>query len=678
MPTGNVVTLGLQRLRTRLRTLAAARGRRPGRQDIAALVDRIASCRTGFLDFGQTSDLEFTSLARGLSQLNTRLIGLRTETAALEAVLQDRDEERAISSAYSLYKDSVDLVRSNAGIAVSAQQQLTEVEGTLVKCCHDRETFERDHLFLRIVTLSIRIEASRLPPEAQSVFLNVASAISETGERIQTCTSTAFARIEAVIAESQAARAELDKTEQALQQKARKSIETIQRELGALQTALAPCADESRAIGELLATAQPQTLQVIVALQHQDIVRQQLEHVSEGFQDLEDHLRVAQQPGGTFRAGPKIEWDYVDHAARIQAAQLGASRTEIEGAGTAVIGGLQALLDTSAAMVERFAAMEEAASAALGNCRIAEMFSQELKELTKIIEQSQQANARTARLVDRIEEVVRLFSEEIGRYELDVKIVALNAQIAAARLSSADALNKLAEETSHVSDTNARVTHELSANLQSNLGRLERVKTEGATFLGIVTRERSQLEQGLQTVGGKLARLVERVRTGAAQARKEFEPVHYDCRALLSGLSFPAQIEDTFGPSTQLCRELVAASASSARTDAPSASALAKIKQHQDRYTMEKENATHAASLGQAPVVATTAASAAAVENIELFDAPVVAPTATHAIAPSIPATPVATPVSATSAAQTSPSDTPPPTPLPAAASDLGDGIELF
>lgn len=612
MPTRPSIARALEWLRTGLRRFGRAQ---PRREVVAGFLTQIAACREGLHGFGQSSDQEFTDLAKGLSQLSSRLAAIRIQTAGLDAVLQDRDEERAISSAYALYKDSVDLVHANAGIAVSAQARLIEVETALMESCQNRQEFDRDLLFLRIVTLSIRIEASRLPPETQPVFLNVSSAIAETGDRIQKCTNTAFGRIETVISESRTARAELSATEKELQRKASASIDTIQRELSDLQAGLAPCVEQSKAIGELFTTAQPQTMAVIGALQHQDIVRQQLEHVSESFQDLEQHFEATQVPGGRSREGQKLEWNYVHQIARIQIAQLEASRTEIDGAGSAVIGGLQALLDTSTAMVERFSSMESAAATALDHCNIAKMFSRELQGLTNVIEQSQQANARTTRLVERIEEVVRDFSNEISRYDLDVKIVALNAQIAAARLSSVDALNRLAEETCKVSDANAQSTRKLTVELMANLEKLQLVKKEGTEFLTIVTTEKIQLERGLVSVTEKLARLVARVRDGSVQARSEFEPLHADCQALLAHLNFPTLSESTFAPALALSRALIALSTASVMIGAPSTAVLAKIKKHQDRYTMKQENATHATALQLRPV-------ASADEAIELCDEP--------------------------------------------------------
>ena len=592
-----------------------AQASRPTCEDVSALLIQIEVCRVELLGFCRTSDQEFSSLAQGLSRLNSSLAELRIQTGSLEAVLQDSDEDRAISSAYSLYNDSVDLVNVSAEIVGAAQKELNQVEAALVESCRSREAFEREHVLQSVVTQSIWSEASHLSVEEQSIFLNVASAIAVSADKVQICTARAFGRIEEVIVECRATRAELKETEHALHDQARKSIEKIQHELSAMQVALALSVDQSRAIGGWLAATQPQTRVVIGALQHQDIVRQQMEHVSEGFRDLYDHFHAAQAPVHGVRTTLGVEWDYVHYAARIQAAQLVASRNEIEHSGTAVIGGLRTILDTSAAMVVRFSSMETVAATTLDQCHIAELFSRELQEIIRIINQSQQANIRTARLVNRIEEIVRLSTEEIGGYEREVKTLAVNTQMAVARLSPANALHKLAEKASHVSDASAHMARKLSTDLQASIGQLQTVKRETTDFLAIVTKEKAQLERGLHVVSEKLIRLVQRVHSGSVQARREFEPVHDDCGAFLDNLAFPALIEVTFGPATRFCAKLVAMTAS-VGSGTPSEAALIKIKQHQSRYTMQKENATHVAALGSA----SAALAEAKGEDIELFD----------------------------------------------------------
>jgi hypothetical protein len=665
---------------------------------------RLATTRAALRDFGQASDGEFTALARGLGRVNPRLAEVRERSNALDRLLRDQDEERPIASAYALYKNSVDLVHANAGIAVSAQGQLSTIERALASACGTREAFRRDHLFLRIVTLGIRIEASRLPPDAQAVFLNVAAAIGETGERIGTCTEAAFDQLQAIIASSVAARADLAASEASLHREARQSIETIQHELQVLQQAIAPASAHSARIAAQFAAAQPQALAIISALQHQDIVRQQLEHVAEGFGDLEAHLEPA-----AAGAAP-IEWDYVLHAARIQQAQLAGARTEIEKAGRTVTDGLGTLLATIETMVAEFGAMETAAAGALDRCRIVELFEHEITQLSAIVERSRKSNERTTVLVDQISGVVRLFSEEISRYELDVKIVALNAQIAAARLESADALNKLAEQTSRLADTNAQMTRQLSGTLHESLDQLERVKREGADFVAIVTRERGELQANVGSVSRKLARLVGRVRTGSSEVRQCFAPVQADCTALLRELRFPELIGTTFAPAVALCTELEHLAAARARGGV-SADAAARIERHQQRYTMRKEEATHSAAL-RAPPRATPGPTG----DIELFTAaPAVPPSRAHETrAPErAPAVPPATEVGDIELFSAPPSDEPPSTaprpalnggpahdshrrpavpdapanelkpasptpPAPSANGEFGDGIELF
>lgn len=667
-PSGLSQTFG--RLKAAVPRLNLPLHRTRSRADLPSLVAEMNACQEALDDFGHDSDHEFTALAQGLGRLNGRLGELRRKTASLDAVLQDRDEDRAVTSAYSLYKDSVDLVHASAGIAVSAHDQLEQVEAALLKSQIDQDAFARDHMYLRFITLSIRIEASRLPAEAQAVFLNVASAIAKTGEQIQRCTETAFAGIQQVIAESQAARADLKATQDSLHAQARQSIGTMQRELDRLRQALAPSIEHSQQIAILFASAQPQVLGVISALQHQDIVRQQLEHVGGGFRDMEEHLRAAVASG----SDGAVEWDYLVHAARIQTAQLGSSRDEITRAGDEVVGGLRNLLDTCSRMVEQFSAMDSSAATALDNCRIADLFATELAAINRIVAQSQDANTRTNQLLQRIEEVVRKFSAEISRYELDVKIVALNAQIAAARLSSADALNRLAEETSHLSDASSRITRRLSADLAQSLGRLASVKHDEAGFLELMTREQARIEGETTVVKQKLSRLVQSVRSGAVEARRDFEPLYHDFQHLLNQLRFPSLIEATFTPAGEVCERLVAGCKLTGT--APSASALSKIRQHESRYTMEKEGATHHAILEGAAVA--TLAAEPGDDGIELFDAP----------EPALSAPPAETAAQLAEAAPTTApaGDSPRPAAAPAnaaaapVASDksFGDGIELF
>ncbi len=588
-------------------------------------------CST-LLQFGKSSDNEFTALAQGLSKLNQNLSQLRTQNADFLLIIEDRDDDRPIASAHEVYKRSVDLVHSSIGIAVSEQEQMRGIESILLSACGASAHFEKNQLILRMITMSIRMEAARLPAEDQALFLTIADAISHISQEIATSTETAFQRIRSVISETCAERTQLQAIEHDLHERAKSSIRTIQHELHSLQSALSPCAEQCRHLTTLLADTQPLTFRTISSLQHQDIVRQQLEHVSSGFQDLQKHLRAS-----------PLEPGYIHHAADIQQAHLHSARLEIQNATSDVVAGLQAMLDASTNLVDRFTAIESTGSAAFADFRIVSLFREEIGQLARVADKCKETNRNISHLVDRIEEVVRLFAVEIGHHELDVKIVALNAQIAAARVPSADALDRLAEEASRVSNNNTAVTRQLLDNLKDGLTQLLSIKASADEFLTIITEEKAALENGVAIVTEKLTRLGTRVQAAIAQVKKNFEAAQDNTRNLLAQLKLPALIQDSFPPAEKLCTQLLAATSTHAGRHPLTTQAAAQLEAHRDRYTMQKENLTHSAALAT-------------------------------------PSRPKAEPPSPHS--PPNPTPTPPPSPSPAPASPssekFSDGIELF
>ncbi len=570
--------------------------------DFAAALGR---SREVLESFGRKSDCEFTELAKELGRFSGNLTGLRQKAGQLSAVIEDRDEDRALSAAYALYKGSVDLVHASLGVAVSEQEQMQAIEKDLLLACASSAHFERNDMMLRILTLNIRMEAVRLEAEQQSVFLNVAANIGEIAQKVLASSAAAFGRIEAIVVEAAAERDELRRLEETLHRRAHRSVETIFRELEKLKAALAPCGERSRAIEQHLEATAPLTLKMLMALQHQDIVRQKLEHIGVGFQDMGSRLTGA-------LATPGADGAFVHQAAAVQSAQLGAARREIEDAGREVTGGMEELLRHGKSIMDAYVGMETSVLDAFRDCRLADLYREQITELATIAAQGQGTNEKVACSVSRIEEVVRLFSQEIARQEFDVKIVSLNAQIAAARMTGADALNKISEECSRVSDEIGRITAELTARLDGILTALQQISAQAASFLGIVSREKTTLEKGAITVSEQLRRLSERTQAEAVATREAFSTLFGDTSELLARLTFPQLIATSFDPAERLCEELRESTAHSAGLPLDTAGE-AKLAAHRDRYTMDDERRAHADVVGGAFV------SGGAPVAVELF-----------------------------------------------------------
>lgn len=655
---------------------------------IRRLQPAIASHQEALLRFGHESDEEFTALAVELSRLNAKFSELREQSTALDLVVQGLDEERASEAAYQLYKSSIDLVHSSMGIALSEQEQMLQVEAGLQNAQAAQSHFAHSNITLRVLMMGLRMEAARVAPEEQGVFLTVADAVQETAEKIMDTVGVAFAHIAAVLAETGTERRQLRHLEQSLHGRAHANISAIHRELDALQAALAPCHEEGLRIAALLDQTTPTSLRIISALQHQDIVRQKLEHVATGFSDITTHMTDGQLAQGRGKHRRRLDHGYLHHAARVQQTHLVAAREEIETAGEKVTSSLHSLLALGDGLMGQFSRMEEVAETAFGNFHVAEMFAREVEALAQIADQGRQTNQKVTALVARITEIVEVFSQHLGRHEYDVRLVALNAQIAACRMPDAEALNKLAEEINRVATANAALTDDLTRELNHTLRHLEGIKHEADEFLRVISTERSALAANAQVVTGKLNRLSTTVRQSAARLNQEFAAVHASCKALLARLCFPSLITTSFGPAETFCLQLSAIT--QARSQTLSEEAAERLEAHQKRYTMQQENMAHQAALATL-AAGSAAATLGAPEDVELFDPPPAeaSPAAPGMIAdaaqdnesaalPDVAAiAPDATDGTPIDAGNTSP-EKPTAASGKAPADDLGDGIELF
>jgi hypothetical protein len=639
--------------------------------DVVSLLPEIEESQIALLDFGKETDAEFTELAQGLSELNTRLTSIREQAESLDNILNQRDKENILKTAYAVYKSSVDLVHSSMGIALSEQKQMAQVEVALTHACRVRETFTRNNLLLRIITMSIRMEASRVDAENQSIFLNVAAAIASIDEKIAKTMAEAFGRIEQVIEEARNERHALHGLEQSLQGRAQQSIDKLQQELADYKTALIPCADLSCKVGELFAQTGPLTLEIITSLQYQDIVRQQLEHVSAGFEDIAVHLADLDKSS---IANTKPELGFLHHAACVQKAHLASSRADIERAGEEVSSGIGKLLAIGGQLITHFTEMEQAAQAAFGRSRISELFKHEIHQLALIADQSEKANEKISRLVERIDEVVRVFSQEISSHEFEVKIVSLNAQIAAARMSAANALNKLAEESSLASGANATATADLTRELQLCLGQLQTIKKDADEFMRIVTYEKTELESNANRVGAQLANLGTLIGDRSTSVCRDFAAVHKSQNELLGRLRFGELIQTSYGPATETCEKLRAATRAFALPEDLSEEGSRKLAAHQDRYTMERENELHTNTLNNSGSPLTGFFANAAAGAIDLFDTITTEAPPVEAATP-LPSSGDSSPPSLQSTPNLEPLIEPEPK---SKKEDLGDGIELF
>lgn len=651
-------------LRWRERTTSVADEPQPtdALQAVNQFAPEVAAAQEALVEFGRCSSDEFTQIAEDVSALHSRLGEVRTKAEQLDAILQETDEDRALTSAFELFKRSVDLAHASIGIALSQEEQMELMEERLLQ---NRNRFAKNSLMFRVLVMNIRAEAARIPSTDRAVFVAVAGEMDAMERQMSATVETAFTKLETIVREAVTGRILLQNLKETLHDNAQRSIGLLRAELDRIKSGLAPCVQGSKEITALLAQARTQTGALITSLQYQDIVSQQLAHVSQGFDDMAGDLEPAEN------ALPDLS--YLHHAARVQRNHLGTSRRAIQDASDRIGEAGRALLGTGAALVSHFSAMEKVADAVFRESQVGEKFKTETEILVKIAGQSEITNDRIARLLDRIEESVRVFSTEIRHHELEVQLVALNAQIAAARMPDARALNKLAEETAQLSHNAADLTRMMREQLGETLVHLTVMRKEGEEVRETIGREKSELAGGSLIVTAKLARFNDRIHRSSGEASSQFEVAYRQVRDLLPALQFPHLIATSFDTAEGLCENLLAATADFAHGTISEAGAQ-RIAVHESRYTMKEEREAHSAAI--AVTTSAAVAPAAAITAIELFDdeptpatAPSIARTVSSALKPESAST-TAAPAKAATA--------PPLATVSAASDDLGAGVELF
>lgn len=602
-----------------LTALRHARQTRAAQRAMRELPGRVQQGRDALATFDDCSGRDFSALADALSGFDTRVGEIAEQAAALDRLLRDQDEDRAHHSAFELFKKAIDLAHSSIGIALTQEEEMAQLEGTLLQ---NRGQFTQNSIMFRVLVLNVRAESARpeIDAEHRGVFASVADEMETMGRQMKATVDSAFGELESIVTDATVGREQLTHLEKQLSTAANTSILQLRAELDQLKKSLAPCVEANRVITTLLGQARARTGDLITALQYQDIVRQQLEHVGQGFDDLVQHAANAR--------GLVPDFAYLGRAARVQQAHLRAARQAIEDSGRSLTDGGQALLVAGTELATRYTAMERLAATVHARSKLGTMIQAETDQLVGIAGESERTNERIARLLDRIEASVKIFSTEISRHEFEVKLVALNAQIAAYRVPEAFALNKLTEEIARVSAGTAELTAAMTRQLAETLTRLQKLRREAEEVRRTIGQEKTDLTGGAQHVAEKLARLNQRLTEGSTTATTLFKAAYGEVRDTLGALQFPHEIPAAFAPAEELCTQLVGATAVFT-TGELTAEGSQLLDAHRSRYTMRGERDSEAAALA-------TPAKAAVPGNseIDLFAEP----------AASLPAAPVAAP----------------------------------
>jgi hypothetical protein len=356
--------------------------------------------------------------------------------------------------------------------------------------------------------------------------------------------------------------------------------------------------------------------QLVVALQAGDAVRQSLTHVSAVLDDIAARLTELESGGSEFSPG-QLRW-FVHKACHLAIRQLSEVACKIDSSGENVIHALTATVSQAAEIVDQ-AVLVASSQAEVSRQR------QAMGDLTTALEGLRQ-RYRDALHIDanilRNAEALSALTERITSISDDMKLVALNAQIHAAKLSQTPALDVLGYRARIMSDANLAI----AAGLDQGLAQLQRTVAECASLLDLIARaqadEQESLRQVSQNFAEEITELGERLYADLATVHRECSTLHQRTSDLLRSVRFVSEARIGFGRISRLLTEIAARTQPEADVVSIEPRVRAMLDGFKQKYTMEVERTLHDCVVDQSKTPLPAATNDAVSEfgdNVELF-----------------------------------------------------------
>ncbi|MDQ7838176.1 MAG: methyl-accepting chemotaxis protein [Thermodesulfobacteriota bacterium] len=577
------------------------------------LTKELDECQRHLTQLCADIEPEFLQLGRGLESIFQRAQDLSEQARGavyLHATAHLREEGQTSASGGHLRKvtdlfldvrdifnTSLDALRTTIEESAKAVRHIFNIGKELESLKSGHNALERLAVITRILGISTRIECGRLGDMGSGfIFLsdqisNFSGALSKYASDFETEVKQVLANIEEAET-SVAARLKIQSKE---------SDRISQQIMGALDIvdmASAQMTRLSEQIDHFSERVLREVGEIVSALQFQDITRQQVEHVQAALAEPGNSLN-----GKILKKCSSKELSVVYGNLAVQLSQLRNVRSEITAAGQNIMTALEGIGREIEGHVRHVAEAIGETSGGEGDNALAmlepqmEALGQQLKNSFLLSEILFKTISNVSGLVERIGSN----QTKINKTRLDMKILALNAQVQAARLGGdGRALSVLAEDMQHLSDSWSAVAEETASLLQSAVNVAADLKDK---LEGVLEHCRSQTAKSqerasnavllLQTASDKTGSAVEAINQASHLLGE-------DVAALVNTIKFPqiaeAGLERVISHLEHLQDEI-------GKRLSPEEKRLITVTPVLDttaeRYTMESERRMHTHALQQ-------------------------------------------------------------------------------
>jgi hypothetical protein len=551
----------------------------------------------------QGIETEFLTIGRAFEGWAEQLNIIQQECRSLSDLTLGQTQEAPVQFAFQLLKKAEDLM-------LASYEQYDHVFATFGELQQRLAELSQRHDLLPInfIALSIRIEASRQPPEIQEVFSVLAANVCRTVDEVRSTLDHQFAELAASERMAGTVMGGVFEAVQRHRQEVSCTMKDNRALLSALNEAIRGAGAGAANLAQLNQAISGHVGELVLAQQCQDISRQKIEHVGEAIETMSAHLG---ETGAGPRAIPPQTIQFVYQAAQIQLKQIEDVFAELKASAKNLELGIQNLRTDGGAATSMVVKVGET----MLQANVARQCEASMGQIVVTIQQAVQKTAEILSALDPLQARFQNCTQQATRLARDVRLAALNAQIFAIHAPQGATLEVLAGNIRITSDETMEQVEQLGSGLQQASEMINGLRQrltdfeEIAQFEQVILGEEATISQKkLLELDGAIPLLIGRITQQQAGFAQSAE-------SILADIKFPAVVAAASVRSIGFFQELVAwGEAQGAKVSAGSGSSR-DIDSLRSKYTMASEQQTHAAAMGTA-----AGQSSAASASVELFD----------------------------------------------------------
>ena len=557
--------------------------------EIPDLDASLAATKESLLEFSRAVESEFLELGRNLRDIAGHAQEVGRLSDAVIATASGQTEDAAIQFAFQLLKKAEDLVRATREQHNQVLMVFKQLQIEFKRMARERNILDWILSPFKLTKIQFRLQACDFDADTRKQYSMMAETIGTIIKDIESAVDERFLTLERNAESAEKLAVRLNSLSLQQNHRTKLMLSQTRSQLATLNEVL----DSSRAIAVSMrehgASIWKGVSKAIMALQCHDIVRQKIEHICAASDQMRLHLGNATAKDS--ESMPDSVDTYLADVGRLQLAHLQSTFTQLGNAGQQIGSALDEVQQNANVLAE--SALRAGMATLDGD--VIEVSIESIHKVLALMTESVAHVREVLVLVQRLRNEFSTCTSEVMPLTQRLRLMAMNAQIAATKVQAGKVLETVAQNTRRVADEAGEELVAISTQLGAVIDAVTNLSERLADFCEVAEEERRVLEKDAFTAEGKLGELEGGLRGAVAKIAAANQTVSARARKALSGMHFPAAVGPTLGEIQPVFKELAGVCSGASALLIPSAVHTAALKRN---YTMADEHAVHSLAEG--------------------------------------------------------------------------------